>query len=235
MTRLRVHETAGTIAPAAGSRLLLRLIDVGEGTSGDYPAGTLIDAAKRRVFPAGTHCYIDHAAAARRGPNGERSIMDLAAVLAEDARWDAASQSLIAEAIILPAWRSTLAGAGPHIGVSISASASVTPAATRGGRPTVAKLVTAESVDFVTRPGRGGKILAVVESVTPAPPPPPPAPDRTRNAFGRDMTAAPPTRNAFGRDMTAAPPTRNAFGRAPEQAPQAPPPPQRTNAFGRQI
>ena len=87
LTESSPHGSRLTEAPTAG-RFLLKIIDVGEGSSGYYSPETLQLAAADRVFPAGTHCYVDHAAAIRRGPNGERSIRDLAAVLTEDARYD---------------------------------------------------------------------------------------------------------------------------------------------------
>ena len=84
-------------------RFLLKLIDVGVGSSGVYSEDTLRLAEADQVFRAGLHCYIDHAAALRRGPGGERSVRDLAAVLAEDAHYDPASKALVAEADIFGA------------------------------------------------------------------------------------------------------------------------------------
>ena len=171
ITETTTIDTCRIAETTTAGRLLLRIIDVGEGTSGDYPAETLRQAATDRVFPAGTHCYIDHAATLRRGPGGERSVTDLAAVLAEDARWDHASQSLVAEATILPhtvlSDPATMRAIMPHIGMSISASAILEAPAAGHTKPLVRRLVTAESVDFVVHAGRGGKILGLLESAHP--------------------------------------------------------------------
>ena len=163
LTESSPHGSRLTEAPTAG-RFLLKIIDVGEGSSGYYSADTLQLAAADRVFPAGTHCYVDHAAAIRRGPNGERSIRDLAAVLTEDARYDDAIQALVAEVDLFGSDAAALKEVAPHIGVSISASAVMGPPAPGRTKPSVRRIVSAESVDFVVKAGRGGAILAVLES-----------------------------------------------------------------------
>lgn len=167
-----IDESAptGAILEAASSkpgRFLVKIIDEGVGSSGVYPASTLEAAAQDRVFPAGLHMYVDHAASLRRGPGGERSVRDLAAILAEDARYDPNLKALVAEADIfgaegMPAER--LRDLADHIGVSISASAIMGPPGPGSTKPTVRKLVAAESVDFVTHAGRGGAIMAILES-----------------------------------------------------------------------
>ena len=158
VTQSRLTE-AGT-----PGRFLLRIIDAGEGSSGVYTPEVLEQAATDKVFPAGTHCYLDHAAALRRGPHGERSVRDLAAVLDEDARWDDELQGLVAETVVFGGDADRLRELAPHIGVSISASAQMGPPLPGGRKPTVRRLVAAESVDFVVQAGRGGAILAVLES-----------------------------------------------------------------------
>lgn len=169
MTVILKEATAASFAiqttpTSAKRRVLIRLIDVGEGSSGDYPAETLQLAATEKVFPAGTHMYIDHGAAIMRGPNGERSLRDLAAVLTEDARWVDESQSLEAEADVFGGFAETIAEIKDHIGTSIAASALVGPPRPGGSKPTIKRIVAVESVDFVVKAGRGGRILEIIES-----------------------------------------------------------------------
>lgn len=163
-----VHEVRDRSSVAeAGKpgRFLIQLIDVGRGSSGYYPAETLESAARDRVFPAGTHMYMDHAAAIRRGPSGERSIRDLAAVTVEDARWNADTQALEAEAQVFSGYVDVLREMKDSIGVSISAWAE--HAAPKPGQArTISRITEAESVDFVAKAGRGGKILSILESRT---------------------------------------------------------------------
>lgn len=163
MDTVLIREATGT-ATASKGRLLLQFITAGEGTSGDYLPEVLEAAARDRVAPKGTHCYIDHAAAYRRGPNGERSIRDLVCVTDEDARYDPATQALVAEATLVGADSEMVKEIAPYIGVSISGAAVIGPPREPGRQPVVKRITALESVDFVSRAGRGGAILQILES-----------------------------------------------------------------------
>ena len=153
-----------TLDPRGTGRFLVRIIDEGEGSSAVYPASALEAAASARIFPAGTHMYLDHAPDSRRGVHGERSIRDLASVLTSDAVYDPTSRALVGEAQAVAGWEHTLEGLAPHVGLSISGLAEVEPPAEQGGKPIVTQLLAAESVDWVVKAGRGGAVLAILES-----------------------------------------------------------------------
>lgn len=161
-----ITEATTTMAPTAvegkANRLLVGLITPGQGSSGYYPQATLEAAATDKVFGTGTHMYLDHPTESDEYERPERSVRDLAAVLSEDARWD--GQALVAEAEVFGPYADALVAMKDHIGVSIRASAEVSEA--KGVR-TIEKLVHAESADFVTKAGRGGSIMAVLESSRP--------------------------------------------------------------------
>lgn len=160
-----IHEatTTSVAAPGTAGRLLVRVIDAGEGSSGIYPATTLEAAAKDRVFPAGTHVYLDHETVTERFDRPERSVKDLAGVLATDAVYEAATQSLTAEVQVFSQHREQVRDMAEHIGLSIRAKADVTEAK-GGGLPVIERITEAMSVDFVTKAGRGGKVLELLES-----------------------------------------------------------------------
>ena len=158
------HGEALTLDPRGTGRFLVRIIDEGEGSSAVYPAAALQKAAAERVFAAGTHMYLDHAPDSRRGVHGERSIRDLASVLTSDAVYDPTSRALVGEAQAVAGWEHTLEGLAPHVGLSISALAEVEPPTSTGGKPVVTQILAAESVDWVVKAGRGGAVLAVLES-----------------------------------------------------------------------
>ena len=158
------HGEALTLDPRGTGRFLVRIIDEGEGSSAVYPAAALEAAASARIFPAGTHMYLDHAPDSRRGVHGERSIRDLASVLTSDAVYDTTSRALVGEAQAVAGWEHTLEGLAPHVGLSISGLAEVEPPAEQGGKPIVTQLLAAESVDWVVKAGRGGAVLAILES-----------------------------------------------------------------------
>lgn len=152
--------------PAQGpGRLLIHLITPGWGSSGFYPQDVLEAAGRDRVFPAGTHMYIDHPAESEQYDRPERTIKDLAAVLVEDAHWDAAAGGLVAEARVFSHWRAPLAEMADVIGVSIRGTADSEIGEAEGRRGRIMKrLDEGISVDFVTHAGRGGKVAQVIES-----------------------------------------------------------------------
>ena len=164
LTEARPEATV-TETGAAG-RLSVQLINPGWGSSGYYAAGVLEAAAADRVFPAGTHMYLDHPSETERYDRPERSVRDLAAVLTEDARWD--GTSLVASVQVLGPHRELLTdpAVAEAIGVSIRAAAEVTEGGEAEGRRgrIIDRLTEGVSVDFVTRAGRGGRILQVLES-----------------------------------------------------------------------
>lgn len=158
MTTITETVDATVAATIGHGRYLIRLIDAGQGSSGVYESSVLREAAASRVWPAGTHMYIDHPSATEDRDRPERTLRDLAGVLAEDARWDPASDALVAEAKIFGAYRPMLDELAGDIGVSIRALAEQD----RAGN--VTRIVEGLSVDFVTRAGRGGKVLQILES-----------------------------------------------------------------------
>lgn len=139
------------------------LITPGWGSSGYYSPQVLEAAAADQVFPAGTHMYIDHQTAVEQMDRPEGSIMNLAAVLTEDATWN--GTTLSARAKVFSSYAPALAEMREAIGVSIRASAEVSQGEADGRRgQIIERLVEATSVDFVTKPGRGGRIAEVLES-----------------------------------------------------------------------
>ena len=158
MTLLR---EAGTLTPQSGGRFKIGVITPGTGSSGTYPRETIEAAGRDKVFPAGTHMYLDHATEAQDWERPEGSIRDLVGVLTEDAHWDDESGGLVAEAKIYAHWKPIIAEMADDIGVSIRASGEVKEA---DGERIVTKLTEARSVDFVTKAGRGGRVIEVLES-----------------------------------------------------------------------
>jgi hypothetical protein len=159
----------GTVKETKSGRLQIGLITPGWGSSGYYSDKVLENAAAAKVFPAGTQMFLDHPGEAERYDRPERSVKDLAAVLTEDATWDP-SNGLVGEAQVFGPWVELLTDEAfaAAVGVSIRASADTTVGEAEGRKGTIiTELVEAKSVDFVTKAGRGGRILAVLESARP--------------------------------------------------------------------
>lgn len=146
-------------------RLRVALLTPGWGSSGYYSTDVCEAAGTNRVFTAGTHMYINHPTATENYERPVRDLTKLAAVLAEDAVWNAEESRLEAEVTTFSNWRGPISEMAPHIGVSIRATADVEEDGEAEGRtgPIITNIAEALSVDFVTKAGRGGKVLEVVE------------------------------------------------------------------------
>jgi len=146
----------------------LKIISPGWGSSGYYAPDVLKEDGPR-AFQAGTQMYLDHPSESEARDRPERSVRDLAAVTISDAMYQEngpTGPGLYAKASVLPHYKDVIEALAPHIGVSIRAHGSFKPgeAEGRAGR-IIEKINRAESVDFVTKPGRGGQVLALMESI----------------------------------------------------------------------
>ena len=148
------------LGEANGTRRRILIITPGAGTSGYYPPDVL-ERDGPNVITAGTQMFLDHPGRAEEQDRPERSVRDLAAVLETDAVWDPAGSDgpgLYATARVIPAMAGIIDGLAEHIGVSIRGYGE----SDRDG--TITALHAVESVDFVTRAGRGGKVLELLEA-----------------------------------------------------------------------
>lgn len=149
----------------SGRRRRIRLISAGWSANGRYYSPqVLAEAAAAKAFPAGTPLFIDHPSESERADRPERSVKDLAARLAEDARFEGGA--LVAEATVFGPWLPVINEVAEHIGVSIRASGRVEPGEAEGRQGMiVTEISEGISVDFVTTPAAGGRVLEMVESV----------------------------------------------------------------------
>lgn len=181
--RRLIRESAATAAPVqvrgdlvpvdeaalrADGTVPIRLISPGWGSSGYYSPEVLEAAGGAGVFAPGCHMYWDHPSATENQDRPERSLRDLAAVLETQGTWRTDhpdGPGIYAEARVFAPYREVLAEMASHIGVSIRAAAQVTTGEAEGRRGRIVEeIVDAQSVDFVTRPGRGGQVLAILEA-----------------------------------------------------------------------
>lgn len=165
MPPIEITEARGTARAGNGPGLLdLQIITPGRGSSGWYSPQVLEQAARDRVAPKGTHLYVDHPTAVEAEERPNRSVKDLAAVLTEDAYWD--GTGLRAKARTFAPWREAIAEMADAIGVSIRADAQVSEGEGPDGQRgyIIEQISDVRSIDFVTAPGRGGRIQQVLES-----------------------------------------------------------------------
>ena len=165
-----LHESAQTLAEATTSTnaglLEVEFITPGWGSSGYYSREVVEAAAP--LFAVGTHMYFDHPSATEDADRPERSVRDLAAVIEEGGTVNPATGGILGKVRPLKAYADLLTDEAftKNVGLSIRGSASDIVVGEAEGRtgPIVEGLAELDSVDFVTRAGRGGKVLSVLES-----------------------------------------------------------------------
>jgi len=167
-TQVTETLTTGAVVQEADNdsgRMKIHLITPGWGSSGYYSQDVLETAGDDKVWPKGTQVFLDHPSETERYDRPERSVKDLAGVLETDAVWD--GTGLAAELRTFGPFRGAIAemAEAEAIGMSIRASAEAETGEAEGRKGNiVTRLVEGFSVDFVTKAGRGGKVLAVLES-----------------------------------------------------------------------
>lgn len=157
---------AGTLTPGTTGKLNIQLITPGWGSSGFYSPKVLEQAAKDKVFPAGTQMHIDHISASEEYDRPAGSLQTLAAVLTEDATWD--GERLVAEAKLGSRWRDIITEFADNIGTSVSVGVDMKAGEAEGRRGQIIEAMYPHQlnrVDFVTVAGRGGKIDKVLEAI----------------------------------------------------------------------
>lgn len=162
---LKLIESATTletiILKEAKADYEIKLIAPGKGSSAFYPAEVL----KRdgpKVFKAGTHVYLNHPTAAEESARPEGDVKNLAGVLTTQAAYHeshAKGPGLYARMKVFADHGQMVEEKAAHVGMSIRASGNAESGKAKDGLPILKELISAESVDVVTRAGAGGMIL----------------------------------------------------------------------------
>ena len=145
---------------------LIKLIAPGWGSSGYYPAETLQRDAG--VFAPGTKLYWNHPTRTEEAERPERSLDDLAGEMLTPARWGdgPVGPGLYADVKVFEKYAPAVDELAPYIGMSIRAAGEASPGEAEGKRGAIINRITgAASVDFVTSPGAGGKVVTLFESI----------------------------------------------------------------------
>jgi len=154
----------------ADGTIPLKLIKPGWGTSGYYPA-EILERDGPKVFTKGTKMFWNHPTVTEEAERPEGDLNALAAELVDAARWDqngVDGPGLYANAKVFEAFQQPVGDLAPHIGVSIRAFGPAVTGEAEGRRGAIIQGIrSARSVDFVTSPGAGGKILELFEAARP--------------------------------------------------------------------
>lgn len=166
-----IHESGAAVAatPTSTGLLEVEFITPGWGSSGYYSPAVIESAAP--LFAVGTHLYFDHPTAEDHASRPERSVRDLAAVIVEAGQVSSDTGGVRGVVRPLAPYRDLLTDEAfaENVGLSIRGSATDVVEGEAEGRrgPIIEGLARIDSVDFVTRAGRGGRVLQVLESARP--------------------------------------------------------------------
>lgn len=140
-----------------------------QGSSGFYPAEVL-QRDGSVAFPAGTHVYFDHPTGSEEMERPERSVLDLAGYLLDNAAFEEGpdGRGLFARIQFTEKAKPLVQDLKDVIGLSIRAAGQVEE--TPSGRM-VRQISEGLSVDLVTRAGAGGRLVSMTESAAPESPP----------------------------------------------------------------
>lgn len=149
-------------------KVLVKIIQPGWNTEGEYfyPADVL-ERDIPQIFPAGTHMYWNHQTDSEEAERPEGDLNDLAAVLESTPEWrtEPAGPGMYAVAEVFEHYRPFVDELAEHIGSSIRAFGLVKPGEAEGHKGLIVEQMTGgKSVDYVTHPGAGGKVLSLFEA-----------------------------------------------------------------------
>jgi hypothetical protein len=147
---------------------ILKLIAPGQGSSGYYTKEALRKAGDSKVFPAGMKMFMDHQTEAEEAERPEGSLKNLMGVLESDAKWEdngPDGPGLYAPVRVYKDFIGFVNERAKDIGNSIRAVGRARFGQVAGkATKIIEELVAAKSVDFVTTPGAGGKLVPLFES-----------------------------------------------------------------------
>ena len=145
----------------------LKIIAPGWGSSGYY-APEVLERDGPVAFTPGLKMFWNHPTLAEEAERPEGDLRQLAAELIGGARWEAngvAGPGLYADAKVFSPFVDAVNELAPHIGVSIRAAGRAMQGEAEGRKgPIIQQIVAARSVDFVTEPGAGGRIVEMFEA-----------------------------------------------------------------------
>lgn len=166
------ETTASSLSEAAvdqGGNVLLRLIAPGWSQNGRYYPESVLKSSGLRAFREGTQTYLDHPSRSDEVDRPERSVRDLVGSLSENSYWDPSGPvgpGLYARASVREEYRPLVDELASDIGMSIRADGTGHHGQAEGRQGTIIDTIeSADSVDYVTSPAAGGKVIQLLESV----------------------------------------------------------------------
>jgi hypothetical protein len=176
---LPIKESVGggiTEAPtdtASGRLISIDIIRSGWNASGSrYYGADMLERDVPRVYGKGCQMFVDHPSASEGDDRPERSLQTLAGVFV-DTPWAVREGDQVVmrtTARVFGPWQPLIREAWDTIGVSINGNGRGDYGTAEGREGLIIdELTYGRSVDFVTVPGAGGRVLGLLESDRPAP------------------------------------------------------------------
>ena len=166
---LKLVESAGvellgaiSVTEAARTTYPIKVISPGTGSSAHYPAHVVEKMAP--LVKPGTLMFWNHQTSAQEAERPEGDLDHLAAIITKQGEWKAEGPKgpgVYAEAKVMADYAQKVEERAPHIGLSIRAGGTTT-GKTVNGKPELKSIDHIESIDYVTKAGRGG--MALVEA-----------------------------------------------------------------------
>jgi hypothetical protein len=157
-----LKESHGRIKETRGDKREVTLIREGWGSSGYYP-GEVLERDVPRVFPIGTHMYLDHPTTRESTERPERSVSELVGTIIETPRMAGAESVAVAE--VYDHYKPVIDAVADDVGLSIRALGEIEEGSAGGKDGTIIRALTEGiSVDYVTQAGAGGRVGALIES-----------------------------------------------------------------------
>lgn len=173
LDELKAHEIKESFvklserALRSDGTMKVKIIAPGWGSSGYYPREVLARDAYK--YKSGTKMYWDHPTPSEETERPERSLRDLAGVLVSDGRWEedvVNGPGIYADIKVFPPFRDHMEELAPYIGISHRATGKAVPGEAEGKTGNIIEgIEEVLSVDFVTEPGAGGKVVQLFESL----------------------------------------------------------------------
>lgn len=166
---VKLVESAGveflsaiSVSEAARTAYPIKVISPGTGSSAHYPAAVVEKMAP--LVKPGTLMFWNHQTSAQEAERPEGDLDHLAAIITKQGVWDEngpKGPGVYAEAKVMADYALKVEERAPHIGLSIRAGGTTT-GKTVNGKPELKSIDHIESIDYVTKAGRGG--MALVEA-----------------------------------------------------------------------
>lgn len=157
-----VESLTGTPGQLA-KKFRARIIEADRWGSTAYYPKDVLERDGSRVFTSGLAMYADHPTESESWERPERSIHDMVGKLTSDAVME--SDGLYADVEFYDSFLQEINEKHEDVGLSVRATG-LTEDAEMDGRfgPVLVGLLSADSVDVVTRAGAGGKLTSILES-----------------------------------------------------------------------